>query len=260
MFAVAAGAGSLLLYFPQIWSRIQGFSLPRPKGEFNYYGAPLWSFLVPSYQHALGRLLPYDCYARAGSVTVECCSYLGAATLFLLFYAALTRCRFERAGYWWSVSVICGVLALGAYARIGSVRISLPAEWLRKGVFVFQALRVPARFNLCVSLFAAVPAAAGLRRLLAQFSSPWLKKSLVSGLCLVAIADLGMVPFQTSEIPRLPACYAILPRQPRRGLGGRAAAWLRNLYGPRLGLHVLAGVAPRPNHGRLQRLQQHRLR
>jgi hypothetical protein len=209
-FALAAAAGSLLIYFPQIWSRLQGYSLPRPKGEFNYYGAPLWSFLVPSYQHALGRLLPSDYYARSGSVAVECCSYLGAATIALLFYAALTKCRFQRAGYWWSVTLICAVLALGAYGNFGPLRICLPAEWLRKGVFAFQALRVPARFNLCVSVFAAVPAAAGLRHLLAQLPGLRLRATLSAAVCLLTVVDLSMVPFPTSEIPRLPACYAVL--------------------------------------------------
>src|SRR5579871_47659 len=158
-FVVVAAVGSSILYFPQILSRIEGYSLARPKGEFNYYGAPPWSYCVPSYLHELGRLLPADCYAQAGSVTVECCSYLGVVTLLLLGYAAIRRARFERAGLWWSVLLVCVVLSFGAYWRIGSVRMSLPAEWLRKGLFIFQALRVPARFNLCVSVFAAVPVA-----------------------------------------------------------------------------------------------------
>jgi hypothetical protein len=206
-FALAAAVGLLLIYFPQIWSRIQGFSLARPKGEFNYYGAPLWSFLVPSAQQPLGRLLPYDCYARAGSATVECCSYLGAATILLLFYAGPHRIHFERAGFWWSITLLCAVLALGGYGKVGPVRISLPAGWLRKVFFAFQSLRVPARFNLLVSLFAAVPAAAGLQHLLARWRSRRLQLVLVAAVGVAAVADLAMVPFQTSDIPALPACY-----------------------------------------------------
>jgi hypothetical protein len=215
-FAIAAAAGLSLIYLPQILSRLVGYSLSRPKGEFNFYGAPPWSYLVPSYLHGLGRLLPYDLYAQAGSVTVECCSYLGAVTLFLLGYAAFSRIRFERAGMWWSILLVCTVLSFGAYWRIGSVRVSLPAEWLRKAFFVFQALRVPARFNLCASIFAAVPVAAGLRHLLSRLHSRALQTALFVTLGIAAIADLAVVPFQTSAIPSIPACYEML-RQRKPG-------------------------------------------
>jgi len=215
-FAIAAALGLSLIYLPQIFSRHQGYSLSRPKGEFNFYGAPPWSYLMPSYLHGLGRLLPYDLYAQVGSVTVECCSYLGTVTLFLLGYAAFTRCRFERAGMWWSLLLVCMVLSFGAYWRIGSARVSLPAEWLRKAFFVFQALRVPARFNLCASVFAAVPAAAGLRQLLARLPNRALQTALVVTLSVAAVADLAMVPFQTSAVPDTPACYEML-RQRKGG-------------------------------------------
>jgi hypothetical protein len=211
-FAFTAAAGLSLIYYPQILSRLQGFSLARPKGEFNFYGAPPWSYLTPSYLHWLGRLLPEDLYAGAGSVTVECCSYLGAVTLFLLGYAMLSRKRNELRPLFWLfwIVLVCTVLSFGAYWKIGSVRISLPSEWLRKGFFVFCAIRVPARFNLCTSVFAAVLAAAGLRNLLSRFSSRALQTALFVALGAIAVADLAMVPFQTSTVPDIPVCYELL--------------------------------------------------
>jgi hypothetical protein len=216
VFTIVTASGLAVLFACQIWSRAQGYALPRPKGEFNYYGAPFWSCLIPCSLNPLGRLLPGDLYDRAGCVAVECCSYVGMASIGLIGYAALRRIPFDRAGFVWAVLLVFLVLSLGAYGRIGSLRVSLPAEWLYKFFVPFRLIRVPARFNLCLAIVGAVPAAAALQQLLVTRCYS-LRASVFGCLCLCTIADLAQVPFPTAEIPPLPQCYEILRRHNPQG-------------------------------------------
>jgi hypothetical protein len=211
-FAALTAPCLVLLFSFQIWSRMQGYSLARPKGEFNCYRAPVWSSVIPSHLHPLGRFLSDDLYVWNGSSTIECCSYLGVVTLFLIGYAALKRVPFARLSYWWSLFLVLSLLSFGAYWKIGSLRISLPAEWLRISFFAFRQIRVPARFNLCVAICGAILAAAGMRHLLARVSRSSARGLLFGTLCLLTVADLAMVPFQTFEVPPMPGCYEALSR------------------------------------------------
>jgi hypothetical protein len=204
----------LLLFSSQLWSRAHGYSLSRPRGEFDFYGAPAWSSAVPSSYHTLGRVLPSDWYARTPCPLVECCSYLGIVTLLLIGYAAVRRVAFRRARYWWTLLVLLGVLSLGASWQIGSVRVGLPAGWLRTCCGAFRLIRAPARFNLCTAVCAALVASAGLGHLLDRLPRRGRSRrgslAVCAVLSLLAIADLAIVPFPTMEFPAMPGCYAAL--------------------------------------------------
>jgi hypothetical protein len=209
-FAALTAPCLIVLFSSQLLSQLQGYSLPRPKEEFNYYGAPLWSSAVPSPLHPLHRLLPADPYAPLGAAVVECCSYLGLVPLALIGYAALSRAAFPRRRYWWWLFAVLTVLSFGAYWQLGHLRICLPAEWLRKTIPVFRLVRVPARFNLLAGVCGAVLAGAGLRQLLARLGTPSARIVVWSVLGLLALADLAQVPFPTAAVPRPPACYEFL--------------------------------------------------
>jgi hypothetical protein len=203
----------LVLFSGQLWSRVGGYSLPRTRNEFAVYGVPPWACLMPSRYHLLQQLLPFNPYQDAHLNAVECCSYLGLVTLVLLGYALVTRAALPRRRYWWSLLLIFLVLSFGAFWKIGPVRISLPAEWLYKTAFIFQLIRSPARFNLCVVLCAGLLAAAGLRHLLTRLPSAATRGTIWVGLWVLALLDLQMVPFRTRDVPPAPPCYAILCAQ-----------------------------------------------
>jgi hypothetical protein len=80
--------------------------------------------------------------------------------------------------------------------------------WLWKRFPPFRLIRVPARFNIYASLFAAVLAAAGLEHLLARLPRPSLRAAAFAGFCALAVADLAMVPFTLITLPAMPASYA----------------------------------------------------
>jgi hypothetical protein len=216
-FAALAVPVLALVFANQAWAMARGYSLPRPLSEFTHFGAPLWTYLVPTTLHGLGQLLPVNVYAAAnfGWSVGERASYLGVVTLLLVAYAALRRVRFAQAGYWWALLATLAVLGCGAYWEVGSFRVGLPALWLKKYVFAFRMIRVPARFNLFVAVAAALVAAAGLRTLLARIPRPGWRLATYAGLIVVALADLATVPFSAQKVPPLPPCYqAILRRDP----------------------------------------------
>lgn len=213
-FAALTGPCLLVLFSSQLWAVAHGLPMARSRLEFENFGSPAWSYLIPTSPHRGARLLPPDVAEALGSrlSAVEEGSYLGVVTLLLIVYAAARRVRFPRAGFWWSALGLLFVLSLGAYWDVGSHRVALPALWAWRNVPVFRLLRSSARFNLLAAVLAAVPAAAGLRHLLARLGHRGARIAVCAGLAALAIADLGVAP-PGSEIPAVPACYAMLKRR-----------------------------------------------
>lgn len=191
-----------VLFSAQFWASAHGFSVHRPESHYAAFTAPIWSYAVPTSQHRLARLLPFDLYEAAlyGGRLAEAASYLGIVVLALLYFAAVRRVRFPLSAFWWTALALMVVLAVGPWWTLGSTRISLPARWLWNHVFIFRWTRNPGRFNLFATVFAALIAAAALRELLRHARRPWVTPAVCGALSLVAILDLGV---------RLPACIAI---------------------------------------------------
>ncbi len=219
-FAGMVAPVMLVLFSPQLWAARHGFTMTRSRSEFEWYGAPFWSYLVPTRWHALGRAfaaLSGQAPSNLATNTIEAAAYLGVVPIALIVYAIVRRARFPRSGYWWSVFVVLVVLSMGATLRLGKIRIDLPCSWLWTIVPPFRLIRVPARFNLLACVVAAVLAASGLKDLLGRLSRG---RRVVFWCVMVGltIADLTVSPFVTSRIPEIPAGYAALDR-----LSGRSA-------------------------------------
>lgn len=220
-----------LVFGNQIWSLSHGYAASRPKSDFDGFGTALWTYVLPSPTHRLSAILPFDPYAvsHTDSSVGERVSYLGIVTLVLMHYAAVHRARFARAGFWWATFALLVVLSCGAYWQFWSVRISLPADWLKRWVFAFSPIRVPARYNLFAAVAAALLAAAGLRHLLHRLPNRFARVAVYCVLVVLAVADLGSVPYHGMSIPPMPAAYrwikehdrnATLLELPQHGSGG----------------------------------------
>jgi hypothetical protein len=198
-----------LVFGNQIWSLSHGYAASRPKADFDGMGTSLWTYVLPCPTHRLNSILPFDPYAvtHTDSTVGERISYLGIVTLLLMHYAAVTRARFARAGFWWATFVLLVVLSCGAYWQLWSLRISLPADWLKRWVFAFSPIRVPARYNLFAAVAAALLAAAGLRHLLHRMPNRFARITVYCVLVVVAVWDLGSVPYHGIAIPRVPTAY-----------------------------------------------------
>ncbi len=216
-FVGLTGPVLALGFSSQIWAMTHGFPMTRHSKEYELYAASFWSYLIPMPQQLFAKVLP-NFYAEAtGRSGVS--SYLGIVTCFLLYLALSRRVRFARSWFWWSMLGAMLVLSLGAYWTIGSHQVPLPGLWLRKYVFAFRPIRVPARFNLFVAVCAAVVAAAGLKHLLASLPNRGWRAVAFGGIVVLALADLSSVPFGSSPPPPMPAAYDyVLKRDPRAAI------------------------------------------
>ncbi len=203
-----------LIFGNQIWAMSHGYSLPRSDVEFASLGTPPWTFVMPTVLHRLSILLPFNPFDAAGyGWTVgERVSYLGIVTLVLMHQAAVSHVRFPHRRFYWALFALLVLLSCGAYWHVGEREIGLPALWLKKHVVAFQMIRVPARFNLFAVVCAAVLAAAGLKAMLSRFANRRTRVAVFAILTVLAVADLTTVPFPTTEVPPLPACYDWIER------------------------------------------------
>lgn len=200
----------LALFSSQIWAARSGQVMTRPRSEFISYGAPPWSYVVPTAEHLIHRLMPRNLYAEGRIPLVESSSYLGIVAIALVLYSAVARAKFPRRAYWWTGLAVLMVFSWGAFLTIGGARVRMPALWLWQHVKPFQAIRVPARFNLFAAIFAAIVAAAGLKQLLTRIPRPAGRAAVLAVLATIAVVDLGIRPFPSVPLPRMPACYAMI--------------------------------------------------
>jgi hypothetical protein len=211
--------GLLILYSAQFWTLARGYPMERSRDEFDRFGAPIWSYVVPSAGHLLAQLLTSDPYATLGGSSWEQISYLGVVPIGLIAYAAIRRVRLRRAAFVWSAFALVIVLSLGSRCRIGHWDVSLPADWLWTAFPPIRLTRVPARFSMFAMVLGAVLAAAGLRHLLARWQGRGLRALVFTGLAAVAVADLTFASNSVARgpIPAPPGCYAFLKRHDPKG-------------------------------------------
>ena len=212
-FGVLSVVPLAALFANQLWTAANVGSMRREWSQFDYYKAPAWSYLAPTPQHALGRLLPADPYAKlgfGGGRMGEGASYLGVVAIGLLAYAAVRKVGFPRASFWWTALALLVILSMGASLDVGSWRVPLPARWLWKYVPIYRLTRNPGRFNLLACQVAAVIAAAGLSSLLVRLKRPSSRLGLVAVLALVATLDLRNSAYTGATVPPLPGFYKSL--------------------------------------------------
>lgn len=213
LFAAIAGVGVGVLFAGQIRAVIDGVPMERPRTMFDLYGAPWWSYLVPTAGGAWGRILPTDVYATTGYGfrQVECASYLGVVTLGLLAVGAIVGTGLPRARLWWAMLGLMVVMSMGANVEVFGVKVPMPAGWLRDAFFPMRFVRVPARFNLFAVVVAAVIAASTLRRLLDRLpGGASVRSAALIAVAALIVVDLGQSPFLTTTPPAEPAVYAAL--------------------------------------------------
>lgn len=204
--------GVVLLFGAQIQAALAGYPMTRSRRLFDHFGAPPWSGLIPTSRHSLGRLGGLHLFELAGyrGRMTECASYLGVAAVGLLAWAAARRVAFPRRGYWWSVLGLLVVLSWGSRLELFGASVPLPAGWIYPLFPPFHLIRVPARFNLFAAAVAVVPAAAGLRAIVAATWHGPARAGLLAFVAVATVIDLAMVPFPTAAIPDPPASYAAI--------------------------------------------------
>jgi hypothetical protein len=207
----------LLAFAAQLDSRAHGYSVARSRGEFMHYGAPVWTYVVPSSYHSFWQWLPVKPFRAARIGEVEQCSYLGIVTLALIGCALLARAPLRRRWFWWGMFASLVVLSFGSRFSLWGLSFNLPGQWLYDWCPPFRQLRVPARFNLHAAIAGAVLAAAGMTWLLSQIRQPAARVALLTVLSTLALLDLSVRPNHDNYrvLPEPPACYEFLRREAR---------------------------------------------
>ena len=209
-FVVLCLPGLALLYSGQIAMVARGMGGIRPRSEFDAYGAPWWSYVVPVPGQLAHRLLPFDPFGVTGTTGEGMC-YLGLVTLLLLHRAAVRRSPLPDAAFWWIAAGLLAVLSLGSSMPFDGGRLSLPAGWLRDcdWFLPFRLIRVPARFKLFVPVFTGIIAGSAWKQLRSKIGSGRRVVAL-SILSAAAVADLAHVPFGSEALMPIPDGYAWL--------------------------------------------------
>ncbi len=208
-FSGVAACGIALLYCGQLLAMATGTPMSRPKSQFDAFGAPWWSYLVPIPGQGLDTGVGASLYAEGSGVwVVEMGSYLGLAMLGLLAIAAACRVRFRIRGLWWTLLAVVVVLSFGSALEVGGHAIPMPSALLRRGFPPVRLTRVPARYNLLAVVIGAVIAAAAARSILARIPRRAARAALVAAAVGLILADQGHRRFPCSAPAPAPVAYS----------------------------------------------------
>ena len=207
-FGVIAVLTLPLVLPAQLWAAAQGYPMGRSRAHFEQFHAEVAGYAIPPHGHRLASSLPTSWQRPEvqGAVPV----YLGMVTLAMLGYGALGRVRFRGSGYLWLSLGVLVLLSMGAYAKVGSWKVPLPALWLYEHVPAFGSLRVPGRFGYLGAICASVLAGGAMATLRGRIRRKWLRLAVAPIAMVLAIADLSPSPFLTQPIPTMPTVYQSL--------------------------------------------------
>jgi len=256
----------VVLFSSQVWAIAHGNSISRSRDEFNLYGSPLWTYVLPTPFHALGVLISkfmiwktgtdFSTFRMIGFGAAERSAYLGVVTVGLLAYALAVRARGRNVAYLWAAFVLIVVLSMGSSQTFFGYEVSLPAGWLWRIFPPMRLTRVPARFCLFAAVVSAVLASVGLKHLLARLPGPFWRSTVLSLLTIVAVADLSRFSFPRDTLVSLPPCYefirktdpnATILEAPFMGSGGSALNAACTYWQTKHRLTTSAGYSGQPN-------------
>ena len=228
---VFANMLALLIYLPFAWPAITQNKQFLDAGGHDILSADLLAFILPSPYHPLlqetqqatvASLLGIDELRAMG----DALAYLGLVALTL---AALALWRRRRAAQLWlGLTLLCAILAMGSYLKIGNQvqALALPYLWL-SALPLYEWSRTPIRFDATAMLGIAILAAIGTAWLIEPKAPPFPKSRRynLSGLrylvvtlisALILVEYLVVFPFPT-EAPAISAYYYALAKEPTEG-------------------------------------------
>ncbi len=255
---VAAGALAALLVLPVAvaYRAVQGeFSFERSLDENVLYSSNLASFVTVDARNRVWGEATAP-LREQGRYSPERNAFPGAIVLILALVGAIVSWRRWLAQYLILLGLAAAVLALGPVLQLTGDSASrivsrMPYGFLYVNLPGFDAMRVPARFNILYGLAVAALAGLGLHWLLAKIGAWWTDRTparraataqlLPLGLAAVLIA--GVVgesinkPYPITDVPTgaaIPGVYQWLAAQP-----GAVAAELPLLISKERGAELL---------------------
>lgn len=201
--------GVLALYFPYI----------RLATEYPEYKRTLFdTYALRAIPEDYIRVLPTSILKFAGFPTGSP-EHVLYPTLAVVISAFLgLRALWKKDKILWSIVVVSAlsayVLSLGAQQTILGKSIQMPYYYLFKATPLFQAVRVPARFGLLVSLYLSIASAFGLQWLISKKQTRLV--FVMVGLFFVEVWQTNTPYVTIPDAKSMPAVYAWLSDQPEQ--------------------------------------------
>lgn len=201
----------LVLFSGNIWAESHKFQPMRSDDIFRRVFTPLSGYIFPEGDQFFEPFFPLNPYRDANYLKgfLPQHTYLGLATLVLLWYGASRRVKFAHRAFWWTVLAVLGILSMGSSVTIGGHVIPLPAVALRKYFLPFRLLREVGRFHMFATVVAGLLASVALHHWLSRFHRRWVRVALLSGVLAFTLVDLSRT-FWGTDVPGVPACYAAI--------------------------------------------------
>jgi len=212
-----ASLAFVVLTLPFVWPLLREQFISGTPGyiaahQERYAGADLLAFFTPSNYHPLlgpsvsqtyERFYPGGLWQRP--------AFIGYSVLILGFIGILYSGR--RGRFWWIVSIVLFVLALGPYPRLLGQRLfSFPLPW---GIPLIRLIRYAERVNIlftfCWSLLAAWGCAAIFLKITP--SRQQRRAVLVAGVLILVVFEYCPIPFPSTRVEVSPF-YLELAQEP----------------------------------------------
>ncbi|MDE1865684.1 MAG: hypothetical protein KGH94_03570 [Candidatus Micrarchaeota archaeon] len=159
----------------------EAFNIGLGENVFSFFMPPFFSVLSISFLHHYWAYRP---------VSTETVPYVGYTVLLLAAYA-LYRGKWRREALLWiAIAVIFALMALGPVVKLGALTTKIPTLYaLYRLVPVINIVREPGRFDLIVTIAAAILAAMGASLILERYKSRSKKAAVTVALAILFLIE-----------------------------------------------------------------------
>lgn len=207
---VIGGVALSPLLVPMLGSRMGGEETLGDVQQ-DWMQTDLLAYILPNRFHPLwGQAVApiYDQLGRPRRVV-----YLGYVAMGLLGYSLVRKRVRRQIGLWWSGTLLWWVMALGPFLKFhGRIYQNIPLPYYPLSrLFAFQVLKIPDRYNLMLTLPAAVVIGYAVADLLLQLKGRW-RISALAALSVLTLFEYLSVPVETQPL-RIPPFYEQLAHE-----------------------------------------------
>ena len=162
------------------------------------WSADFLAFFLPSQYNGLLSGISGAWASIYSADVAERTAYIGYVVLALAVYGVWKQWRQSR--MWLGIGIVFALMALGPYVQVGSYLTPIPGIYqIYHAIPVINVIREPGRFDLMVTVAAAVLAAFGAKYIFEKARSPG--ASFLRDRALVVVIILALFLFENNGLP-----------------------------------------------------------